>query len=97
MVGGHESQNDSNTTATSSLALASAVSVEWECVPPLWNVSIDTQCIGVIEAQNQKIKHLQAELGEYNHIQYRTLPAYASKGKNVLCVFLSSGYEGGYC
>jgi hypothetical protein len=84
MVGGNEKQNDSNTTATSSLALASAVSADWECVLSLRNVSVDTQYIGLIEAQNQKIKHLQEELTEYNCIQYRTLPAYASRGKNVL-------------
>jgi hypothetical protein len=84
MVGGHEKQNDSNTIATSSSALASAMSVEWECAMPLQNVSVDTQYIGVIEAQNQKNKHLQEELTEYNCIQYRTLPAYASRGENVL-------------
>jgi hypothetical protein len=54
MVGGHEKQNDSNTTATSSSALASAVSVDWGCAPPLQNVSVDKQYIGVIEEQNKK-------------------------------------------
>jgi hypothetical protein len=69
MVGGHEKQNDSNTTATSSLASASAVSADWECAVPLQNVSVDTQYIEVIEAQNQKIKHLQEKLlAEYNCI-----------------------------
>jgi hypothetical protein len=63
-VGGHEKQNNSNTTATSLLSLTSAVSAEWDCAPPLRNLSVDTQYIGVIEAQNKKIKHLQEELAE---------------------------------
>jgi hypothetical protein len=54
MVGGHEKQNSSNTTATSSSVLASAVSADWECAPPLQNISVDTQYIGVIEEQKQK-------------------------------------------
>jgi hypothetical protein len=82
-VGGHEKRNDSNTRATSSSALASAVSANWECAPPLQNVSVDTQYIGVIEEEKQKIKHLQKELAEFNGIRYRTLPANASRGKNI--------------
>jgi hypothetical protein len=84
MVGGHEQQNSSNTTATSSSVLASAVSADWECAPPLQNISVDTQYIGVIEEQKQKNKYLHEELAEFNCIQYRTLPANASRGKNVL-------------
>jgi hypothetical protein len=68
MMGGHVKQNYSNTTATCSLASASAVSVDWECVLSLQNESVNTQNIGVIEAQNQKIKHLQEVLAEYNCI-----------------------------
>jgi hypothetical protein len=48
------------------------------------NVSVDTQYIGVIEEQKQKVKHLQEELAEFNCIQYRTLPANASRGKIAL-------------
>jgi hypothetical protein len=84
MVRGHETQNNSNTTATSSSASVSAVSADWECVPPLQNVSVDTQYIGVIEEQKQKNKHLLEELSEFNCVQCRMLPANASRGKNVL-------------
>jgi hypothetical protein len=75
MVGGNEKRNDSNTTATSSSALASGMSVDWECALPLQNVSVDTQYIGDVEEQKQKIKHLQEAVAEFNCIQYRTLPA----------------------
>ncbi len=34
--------------------------------------------------QKQQIEQLQEELAEFNHVQYRSLPAMASKGKNVL-------------
>ena len=43
MVGGHEKQSDSNTTSTSSSALASVVSADWDIAPPLQNVRVDTQ------------------------------------------------------
>jgi hypothetical protein len=84
MVGGHEKQSESNTTSASSSASASAVSVDWDIAPPLQNVSIDTQYVGMIEEQKQQIKQLQEELAEFNRVQYRTLPANASRGKNVL-------------
>jgi hypothetical protein len=80
MVGGHEKQNDSNTAASSSSASASAVSADWECAPPLQNVCVDTQYIGVIEEQKQQIKHLQEELAEFNCVRYRILLANASRG-----------------
>jgi hypothetical protein len=83
-VGGHEKQSDSNTTATSSSASASAVSADWNIAPPLQNVRVDTQYVGIIEDQKQHIHQLQEELGEFNPVRYRTLPANASKGKNVL-------------
>jgi hypothetical protein len=60
------------------------VSADWECAPPLQNISVDTHYIGVIEEQKQKNKHLQEELAEFNSIRYRSLPANASRGKNVL-------------
>ncbi len=84
MVGGHKKQNDSNTAASSSSASASAVSADWECAPPLQNVNVDTQYIGVIEEQKRQLKHLQEELAEFNCVQYRILLANARRGKNVL-------------
>jgi hypothetical protein len=64
--------------------LASALFADWECASPSQNVSVDTQYIGVIEKQKQKVKNLQKELAEFNPVQYRTLPVNASRGKNVL-------------
>jgi hypothetical protein len=85
MVGGYEKQSDSNTTTTSASASASAVSApDWNIAPPLQNVRVDTQYVGIIEEQTQQIKQLQEELAEFNCIQYRTLPANTSRGKNVL-------------
>jgi hypothetical protein len=84
MVGGHEKQSDFNTTSTSSSASASAVSADWDLAPPLRNVRVDTQYVGIIEEQKQEIKKLQEELAEFNCVQYRTLPANASRGENVL-------------
>jgi hypothetical protein len=77
-------QIDSNTTSTSSSASASAVSADWDIAPPLQNVRVDTQYVGMIEEQKQHIKQLQEELAEFNHVWYRTLPENASRGKNVL-------------
>jgi hypothetical protein len=55
-VGGHEKQSHSNTTSSSSSAsaLASAVSADWLIAPPLQNVMVDTQYVGIIEEQRQK-------------------------------------------
>jgi hypothetical protein len=66
MVGGHEKQIDSNTTSTSSSASTSAVSADWDIAPPLRNVRVDTQYVGIIEEQKQHIKQLQEELAEFN-------------------------------
>jgi hypothetical protein len=82
MVGGHEKQIDSKTTSTSSSAPASAVSADWDIAPPLQNVRVDTQYVGIIEEQKQQIKELQEELAEFNCVRYRTLPKNASRGKN---------------
>jgi hypothetical protein len=49
MVGGHERQSDSNTTSTSSSASASSVCADWYIAPPLQNVRVDTQYVGIIE------------------------------------------------
>jgi hypothetical protein len=53
MVGGHEKQSESNTTSTSvsASASASAVSASWLIAPPLQNVRVDTQYVGIIEEQ----------------------------------------------
>jgi hypothetical protein len=84
MVGENEKQIDSNTTSTFLSASASAVSADWDIAPPLRNVRVDTQYVGIIEEQKQQIKQLQEELAEFNRVRYRTLPANASRGKNVL-------------
>jgi hypothetical protein len=59
MAGGHEKQIESNTTSTSSSASASTLSADWDIAPPLQNVRIDTQYVGIIEEQKQQIKQLQ--------------------------------------
>ncbi len=69
-VGGHLKQSESNTTSTSSSAsasaLASAVSADWLIAPPLQNVMVDTQYVGINEEQKQQIRQLQGELAEFN-------------------------------
>jgi hypothetical protein len=57
MVGGHEKQSESNTTSTfsSASASASAVSADWDIAPPLQNGRVDTQYVGIIEEQNNKL------------------------------------------
>jgi hypothetical protein len=84
MVGGHEKQSDSNTTSALSSLSASVVSADWDIAPPLRNVRVDTQYVGIIEEQKQQIKELKEELAEFNRVQYSTLPGNASRGKNVL-------------
>jgi hypothetical protein len=83
-MGGHEKQSEPNTTSTSSSASASAVSTDWLIAPPLQNVRIDTQYVGMIEEQKQQLRQLQEELPEFNCFQYGILPANASRGRNVL-------------
>jgi hypothetical protein len=51
---------------------------------PLRNVNFEPSNAGVIEEQQQKNKHLQEQLVEFNRVRYRTLPASASGGKNVV-------------
>jgi hypothetical protein len=77
-------QSYSNTTSKSSSASASAASVDWDIAPPLQNVRVGTQYVGIIEEQKQQINQLQEELAEFNCVQCRTLPANASGEKNVL-------------
>jgi hypothetical protein len=55
MVEGHEKQIDSNTTSTSSSASAPAVSADWDIAPPLQNVRVDTQYVGIIEEKKNKL------------------------------------------
>jgi hypothetical protein len=68
MVGGHEKQSESNTTSTSlsASASASAMFADWLIAPPLQNVRVDTQYVGIIEEQKQQIRQLQEELAEFN-------------------------------
>jgi hypothetical protein len=84
MGGGLEKQSDFNTTSTSSSTSALAVSADWGIALPLWNVRVDTQYVGIIVEQKQQIEQLQEELAEFNRVQYRTLPANASRGKNEI-------------
>ncbi len=60
------------------------MSADWDVAPHLQNVRVDTQHVGIIEEQKQQIKQLQEELAEFNCVQYRTVQANASRGKNVL-------------
>jgi hypothetical protein len=57
MVGGHEKQSESNTiyTSSSASALALAVSADWLIAPPLQNVRVDTQYVGINEEQKPQI------------------------------------------
>jgi hypothetical protein len=50
---------DSNTTSTSLSASAYAVSADWDIAPPLQNVRVDTQYVGIIEEQKNKLKGLR--------------------------------------
>jgi hypothetical protein len=86
MVGGHEKQSEFNTTSTSSSASAwaSAVSADWLIAPSLRDVWVDTQYVGINEEQKQQIRQIQEELAECSCVWYRTLPAIASREKNVL-------------
>ncbi len=79
-------QSEVNTKSTSSLAsaLASAVSADWLIAPSLQNIRVDTQYVGIIEEQKQQIRQLQEELAKFNCVWYRTLPANANRGRNVL-------------
>jgi hypothetical protein len=70
------SETSTHTTSSSGSSYSAA--------EPLRNVQSDPSNAGVIEEQQQKNKHLQEQLGEFNRIRYRTLPANASGGKNVV-------------
>jgi hypothetical protein len=86
MVGGHEKQSESNTTSTSlsASALASTVSADWLVAPPLRNVRVDTQYVGINEEQKQQIRQFHEELALVNCVRYRTLPANVSRVRNIL-------------
>ncbi len=68
MMGGHEKQSESNTTSTSSSASAStsAVSADQLIAPPLRNVRVDAQYVGINEERKQQIRQLQEELAQFN-------------------------------
>ena len=72
--------NDSDTTTHSSTSTGSLFSAE----RPLRNVNIDPSYAEVIEEQDQKNKHLQQQLAEFNSIRYRMLSGNAIRGKNVV-------------
>ncbi len=57
---------------------------DWVIAPPLQNVRVDTQYVGIIEEQKQQIKQLQEEPAEFNCVRYRTFPENTSRGENVL-------------
>ncbi len=59
-------QPNTISTSSSALASASAVSADWLIAPPLQNVTVDTQYVGIIEEQKQQIRQLQEELAEFN-------------------------------
>ncbi len=86
MVGGHAEQSEFNTTSTSlsASASASAVPADWLIAPSLWNVRVDTQYVGINEEQKQEIRQLHEELDLVNCVWYRTLPAIATRVRNVL-------------
>jgi hypothetical protein len=56
MVGGYEKQSDSNTTSTSSSASAPAVSADWDITPPLQNVRVNTQYVGILRNKFNELK-----------------------------------------
>ncbi len=60
------------------------MSADWDIAPPLQNVRVDVQYVGINEEQKQQITELQEELAEFNLDRYRKLPGNASRGKNVL-------------
>jgi hypothetical protein len=68
------SETSTHTTSLSGSSYSAAA--------PLRNVQFDPSNTGVIEEQQQKIKHLQEQLAKFNRVRYRTLPANASGGKN---------------
>jgi hypothetical protein len=39
---------------------------DWLIEPPLQNVRVDTQYVGIIEEQKQQIRPLQEKLAEFN-------------------------------
>jgi len=69
-------ETSTHTTSTSGSSYSASA--------PLRNVQFDPSNAGVIEEQQQKIQHLQEQLAEFNRVRYRTLPANASGGKNVV-------------
>ncbi len=44
------------------------VSADWDIAPPLQNVRVDTQYVGIFKEQKQQIKELQEELAEFNRV-----------------------------
>jgi hypothetical protein len=67
-----------------SMHTTSSSGSSYSAAAPLRNVQFDPSNAGVIEEQQQKIKHLQEQIAESNRVRYRTMPANASRGKNVV-------------
>jgi hypothetical protein len=44
------------------------VSADWDIAPPLQNVRVDTQYVGIIEEQKQQIEELKEDLAEFNRV-----------------------------
>ncbi len=68
-------------TATHSTSLSGS---SYSSDAPLSNFNIDPSLARVIEAQQQKIKHLQEQLAKFNQAKYKMVPANASRGKNMI-------------
>ena len=79
-------KNAADTDASSSTTTYSSTSsgLLYQAERPFRNVNIDPSYASVIEEQDQKIKHLQQQLAEFNSVRYRTLSGNASRGKNVV-------------
>jgi hypothetical protein len=72
------SETSTHTTSSSGSSYSAAA--------PLRNVQFDPSNAGVIEDSNKKLNtsRLQEQLVEFNRVRYRTLPANASGGKNIV-------------
>jgi hypothetical protein len=75
--------NQRNNSETSTHTSSSSGS-SYTAGAPLRSVHFDPLNAGVIEEQEQKNKHLQEQLVEFNRVRYGTLPANANRGKNVV-------------
>ena len=79
-----DNQGTDSETANSSSGSSNVSFSNWP--PPLRdvNIGVSPSYAAMLEEQQQKIKHLQDELSEFNRLRYQTLPVTASRGKNVM-------------